>query len=135
MTDHRLKSDSSASDDAEDPSPPGYFRSEKYTYSRSDEPGRKRCKIRAVVGIETPPSSPILHSIDDSDELDPRSQRPRIDDDTLDLDNLEALFPHMTRDEIKDLIPACERFRNDSYPVSHGSEENKNEPDNQQHAT
>jgi hypothetical protein len=135
MTNCRLKSGSSASNNAEDVLPPEYRYSETYTHSPDDDPGRKRRKLKATVGIQTPPSSPVLHPVNDLDKINLSIQMPRTDEVTSYMDNLDTLFPHMTRDEINSLIPTCERYRDQAYSISHDSNEMKNETDDQQHAS
>jgi hypothetical protein len=66
-------------------------------------------------GYDTLPSSPIIQAKIDQEEFDPGTLKPRTCDKIFTLDNLRALFPHLTDEELQRHNPACESCTDESY--------------------
>ena len=94
---------------------PGYYSGDTYTHSPpSSDQGRKKWLKRLTYANDTPPSSPASMPATDPEDADPSLESPRTDDGTLEMDNLKALFPHLSEDALENIMPICERYREEA---------------------
>ena len=66
-------------------------------------------------------------SDEDRIDIDMLSQLPRgVDPKFLTMDELKALFPHLSEDELEDLVPFCRAYRDKAYSSDPGSDNTAN---------
>jgi hypothetical protein len=74
----------------------------------------------ATRASDTPPPSPISMPEGDREHADPALGLPRKDDETLKMDSLRDLFPHLSDQALETHRHTCERYRDEAYMRSQG---------------
>lgn len=116
----------SGSSDTNESFPPDESFRENYTYSAPTSESGPQHPMRIPSDCHTPQSSPTVPLVDSPTVVDMLACLPRGEDHTLKMDQVRALFPHLSEDELEKLLPTCETYRNKAYFPVRESDEDEN---------